>query len=113
VLQKNKQLNVSDGVLRLRVGGDGSQVARSKNITNFVLSVLNINMESCRQDSNIHTLMLWCFACPLGAFGTLRCLRAHDPIESPGKKFQWFMRRYIFRADRYSRKSQEKTFPEF
>ena len=57
-LQKNKQLNISDGALRLRIGGDGSQVARSKNITNFVLSVLNINMESCRQDSNIHTLML-------------------------------------------------------
>ena len=57
-LQRDKKLNISDGILRLRVGGDGSQVARSKNITNVVLSVLNSNMESCRQDSNIHTLLL-------------------------------------------------------
>ncbi len=47
-----------DNIIRLKIGGDGSDVARSRNVTAFCMSVLNLAMEDFRKDSNVHTLLL-------------------------------------------------------
>jgi hypothetical protein len=58
-LQKQGKLKVGeDRVVRLKIGGDGSELARTRNVTTILMSVLNLNMQDFRKDENVHTLML-------------------------------------------------------